>query len=312
MLNLKQSMKSEGIFMKRLLNCHASDFEKMSKEDLKQAILASEGRTVLSENVVISQPLLGNLTNAETAAAFGADLILLNVLDVFNPVIQGLENGIKDPIQTLKKLVGRPVGVNLEPVDVTAEAVEDLLQLPVGRRATKETLIKANELGFDFICLTGNPSTGVSNAEIEAAILLAKEHFAGLIIAGKMHGAGVAEPVVDQQSIENFIANGADIILMPAVGTVPGLLESEVYEAVKLIKSKGALSMTAIGTSQESSDPQTIREFALSSKRAGVDIQHIGDAGYSGVADPENLMALSIAIRGKRHTYYRMAQSIRR
>lgn len=43
-----------------------------------------------------------------------------------------------------------------------------------------------------------------------------------------------------------------------------------------------------------------------------MDIQHIGDAGYSGVADPENLMALSIAIRGKRHTYYRMAQSIRR
>lgn len=312
MVNLKQSTKSEGIFMKRLLNCHASDFEKMSKEELKQAILASEGRTVLSENVVISQPLLGDLTNAETAAAFGADLILLNVLDVFNPVIQGFEQGLKDPIQTLKKLVGRPVGVNLEPVDVTAEAVEDLLQLPVGRRATKETLIKANELGFDFICLTGNPSTGVSNQEIEEAILLAKEHFDGLIIAGKMHGAGVAEPVVDQQSIENFIANGADIILMPAVGTVPGLLESEVHEAVKLIKSKGALSMTAIGTSQESSDPQTIREFALSSKRAGVDIQHIGDAGYSGVADPENLMALSIAIRGKRHTYYRMAQSIRR
>ena len=30
------------------------------------------------------------------------------------------------------------------------------------------------------------------------------------------------------------------------------------------------------------------------------------------VPDPENILALSIAIRGKRHTYRRMAFSIRR
>lgn len=43
---------------------------------------------------------------------------------------------------------------------------------------------------------------------------------------------------------------------------------------------------------------------------AGADIQHIGDAGYAGVALPENIMALSIAIRGVRHTYGRMAYSL--
>ena len=37
---------------KRLLNCFTSDFRKMSGQDLKNAIKASEGRTVLSENVV--------------------------------------------------------------------------------------------------------------------------------------------------------------------------------------------------------------------------------------------------------------------
>ena len=36
---------------KRLLSCFTSDFSKMSGQDLKNAIKASEGRTVLSENV---------------------------------------------------------------------------------------------------------------------------------------------------------------------------------------------------------------------------------------------------------------------
>ena len=55
-----------------------------------------------------------------------------------------------------------------------------------------------------------------------------------------------------------------------------------------------------------------IKEIALINKRAGADIQHIGDAGWCGVALPENIMALSVAIRGKRHTYFKMAQSIKR
>ncbi len=40
---------------------------------------------------------------------------------------------------------------------------------------------------------------------------------------------------------------------------------------------------------------------------AGADVHHIGDAGYSGVAIPENIMALSMAVRGRRHTWFRIA-----
>ena len=105
---------------------------------------------------------------------------------------------------------------------------------------------------------------------------------------------------------------GADVILMPACGTVPGLQESMIHEACERIHAHGALAMTAIGTSQETSDPATIREFALSGKRAGVDIQHIGDAGWGGIALPENIMEMSIVLRGKRHTYFKMAQSAKR
>lgn len=67
--------------------------------------------------------------------------------------------------------------------------------------------------------------------------------------------------------------------------------------------------MLTIGTSQEGADEHTIRQIALASKMAGADMHHIGDAGYHGIAVPENIMAYSIAIRGKRHTYIRMARS---
>ena len=45
------------------------------------------------------------------------------------------------------------------------------------------------------------------------------ENFSGLIIAGKMHGAGVDEPVASEESVKSFLDAGADVILVPAVGT---------------------------------------------------------------------------------------------
>lgn len=297
--------------MKRLLNCTSSEMASMTKDELKQSIMACEGRVIMTETVVAVQPLLGDLTNAELAVSFGSDMVLLNVFDCDNPKIMGLPE-TDEPVKLLKKLVGRPVGCNLEPIDEDAAMMESRREISHGRHATKETFIKAKELGFDFICLTGNPGTGVSNASIEKAIKLAKEYFGGMIIAGKMHSSGIDEALVDLESIERFIDAGADIILMPAVYTVPGLSEETVTKACQLIKSKGALSLSSIGTSQEGSDEDTIRTIALTNKRCGIDIQHIGDAGWCGIALPENIMALSIAIRGKRWTYHTIASSINR
>ena len=294
--------------MKRLLSCQPSEVLKMNGQELKAAIAASEGRTILTETVSTVQPMLGSISNAELAAAFGSDMILLNGFDVFHPTLYGIPES-DDPIMTLRELSGRPIGVNLEPVDVDAET---RIEICKGRTACKETFEMAEKLGFGFICLTGNPGTGVTNAKIAEAIKEAKQYFSGLIIAGKMHAAGVDEPVIDLNSIETFVNAGADVILMPACGTVPGLQESMIHEACECIHAHGALAMTAIGTSQETSDLATIREFALSGKRAGVDIQHIGDAGWGGIALPENIMEMSIVLRGKRHTYFKMAQSAKR
>ncbi|RUT29931.1 haloacid dehalogenase-like hydrolase [Paenibacillus zeisoli] len=307
--------------MKRILDCRASDFVQMNREELKQSILAAEGRTIISENVV-TKSLLPEVSNAELSKAFGADMILLNLFDVFNPGVHGViaestfhpntgsEAGSdRGVIRRLKELTGLPVGVNLEPVDEGADKLETLDTLPEGRRATAASLAEAKTLGFDFICLTGNPKTGVTNEQILQAIQLAKEHFGGLILAGKMHGAGTKGKVTDIDASVRFAEAGADIVLLPAPGTVPGLRERELAAIITAVKDKGALALAAIGTSQEGSDESTIREIALSAKRAGADVFHIGDAGFGGIAVPENIQALSIAIRGRRHTYIRMAAS---
>lgn len=308
--------------VKRLISADTSDMLAMDGAELKQSIKASEGRVVLSENVVGHEPMDG-ITTSEIAAAFGADLILLNGLDVLNPIILGLYPGEEtlatakahhdgESIHRLQKLVGRPIGINLEPVDPNAKMAEDRLIIPEGRMASEKTLQEVEKLGFNFVVLTGNPGTGVTNAQIAANIKVAKKNFHGLVIAGKMHGAGVDEPVVSEESVNAFLEAGADVILVPAVGTVPGFDDAELKEVVKLAHDKGALVMSTIGTSQEGSGASYIENVAIRNKIDGVDIQHVGDAAW-GIQSPfENIFAMSKAIRGERHAIVRMARSINR
>ncbi|MFD1428929.1 DUF7916 family protein [Lacticaseibacillus mingshuiensis] len=304
--------------VKRLISTTSSEVLAMTGAELKQSIKASEGRVVLSENVVV-EPGIEGLTTSEVAAAFGADLILLNDLDVLNPVIMGLydENETEprhdgESIRRLQHLVGRPIGVNLEPVDPNADMDSERRVISAGHQASETTLKEVERLGFNFVCLTGNPGTGVTNAAIAANIAIAKRVFHGLIIAGKMHAAGVNEPVVSEEATQAFLDAGADVILVPAVGTVPGLDDDEIKAIVKLAHSQGALVMSTIGTSQEGSGARYIENIAIRNKIDGVDIQHVGDAAWHIQSPFENIYALSRAIRGESHAIARMASSINR
>lgn len=297
--------------VKRLLSANASEIVEMTATELKQSIKASDGRVVLSENVVTRTPVIPDITNAELARAFGADLILLNGLDAFDPKVVNVDED-KQVINELRRLVCRPIGVNLEPVDETATMSEEKLNIVEGRQASSKTVKALEKLGINFICMTGNPGTGVTNDKIVNAISEIRKHFTGLIIAGKMHSAGVDEPVITETYVDQFIDAGADIILVPSIGTVPGFDEEQLKNIVKAVHRREGLVMSAIGTSQESSDPSTIRDFAIRNKICGVDIQHIGDAGYCGLAPVNNIFELSKAIRGERHTVSMIARSIQR
>ena len=308
--------------MKRILDCHASDFQAMSREELLAAIGGAEGRTIACETIGSILPMLGDITNAEFAAAMGADILLLNVFDVQNPVIKGLPKvAPEDTIRKLKELTGRPIGINLEPVEQSLSSEdpeENMWAMTAGRKATLANAKKAADMGVNFILLTGNPGIGVTNkAIVETLALYQKELGDRLIMAaGKMHASGIltegAEKILTKEDIKAFADAGADIILMPAPGTVPGITLEYVKEMVAYAHSLGKLTITAIGTSQEGADVETIRRIALMCKMAGTDIHHLGDAGYGGMALPENIQAYSVAVRGIRHTYRRMADSVNR
>lgn len=47
--------------VKRLISANSSEMLQMKRDDLKQAIKASEGRVILSENVVSTKQWMGSL-----------------------------------------------------------------------------------------------------------------------------------------------------------------------------------------------------------------------------------------------------------
>lgn len=130
-------------------------------------------------------------------------------------------------MRELKRLTGRVVGINLEPCDLQAAKSNDgtLWKMSGGRLATVENARRAAEMGVDLIVLTGNPGNGVSNELIVEALkaISAAVGDRVLLAAGKMHASGVAGgrgENHDPADAEAFMAAGADIILLPAPGTV--------------------------------------------------------------------------------------------
>ena len=309
--------KEEKGMGKRYIDCSARELAAYHKKELLQSIADSEGRVLAAETIGTVTPMLVNITNAEFVTSLGADIIMLNIFDVDHPVINGLpEVAPEDTIHEVKRLTGRMVAINLEPAAVRNDGEKSVWSLTEGRRATVENAKKAADMGVDMIVLIGNPGVGVDNRAITKALADLNEAVGDRVIltAGKMHASGIlseaGEKILTKEDAETFIEAGADVLLLPAPGTVPGFTMEHAAELIKTAHEKGVLAMTTIGTSQEGADEETIRQIALMCKMAGADIHHIGDSGYMGMALPENITAYSVAIRGKRHTYRRMAMSL--
>jgi len=308
--------------VKRLLDTTARDLVGYGRKDVLAAIRGSEGRTIAAEVIAPAMAAVYDVSNPELAAALGADVVILNLLDVQRPAVSAVE--VADPadvVREVKRLTGRVIAVNLEPVDPRAQRVTEDEFGPAGksgRLATQENVAAAVALGVDAIVLTGNPGMGVTNASLARAVTATRAAVGdeAIVMAGKMHAAGSASEagpdIVDAKALEAFVRAGADIVLLPAPGTVPGCHEAQVRGWVEAAHREGALTMTTIGTSQEGADVDTIRRLALMAKMTGTDIHHLGDCGYFGIALPENILAYSIAIRGRRHAYRRMAMSLLR
>lgn len=181
---------------RRLLDCTASELRTFQKDQLLESIAGCEGRVMMCETIGITPPLLGDVTNAEYAAALGADILLLNMFDVQNPRLEALpESSPRETIRTLKRLTGRVIGINLEPVDprIAAGNVGTLWEMTPGRLATADNARLAADMGVNLILLTGNPGNGVANEAILATLSQLKAAVGDRVIlaAGKMHAAGL-------------------------------------------------------------------------------------------------------------------------
>ena len=277
----RRSPPLRGRSLKRILDCGPADFEEMDGAALLESIRRSEGRTILCEVLWPAPPLVDGVANAGIVAAFGADLILLNKFD-------------GEDLAGLKTRLGRPVGVNVEPSD----------EVPWHRRASRENLRRLEDA--DFVVVTANPDAEAGVGEMVSAVSLVREVLPGTpVFAGKMHGSGGRGLVAADEVAR--LAGASDAVLLPAPGTVPGSGEALVAQLAAAAREAGALVVATVGTSQEGSDTETVRELALAAKRAGADVLHLGDMGAYGLTDPMNVMAASLAIRGRRHTYRRMA-----
>ena len=290
--------------MKRIISCRSSDFASdHTREELKQSIFASEGRVIMAQTAVENECMIGGVSNAELLACSAADMILLKVLDVEHPVIQGIEE-CKNPVTEVKRLTGRLVGINLELVGANH------LQYEKGTTLSAQTLQAALALQPDFLCLTAyrNRDGNDSEAVLEA-IAFVRTQYDGLLILNKYANAMELE---DEMSWERYVLAGADILTLPMPGCVAGVYVEQLAKLAMRIKRTGALVSMSVATSQEGCDQDTMRLLALSAKQAGADLYDFGDANANGIAAIENIFTLSMAIRGKRHTYFRIGSSIKR
>jgi hypothetical protein len=306
---------------------------KMSKKELLEAIKISEGRVITVCARSRGPNLVDGVSNAEIAAAFGADIVLLDTYDVKDPYVPGLPS--KNPkddevpelrkvqillgkgwiLREIKELIGRPVGILL---GYAPEHMRESLIKHYGDIfATRETAKLAADMGADLIaigcwgeeCYSGIKEI-VSEVGNRVIIEFSRPHGPGLMGFGApLHGS----QLITEEEIIEILKTGVDIIGMPAPGTYPGWTIEHAGRLVRVVHDHGALAALGIHTSQEGSNPEVIQRIGIYAKMAGADIIELGDSGFTEqMVPPENILMLSIAVKGRRHTIRRIATSILR
>lgn len=302
----------------RLISATGQEIEKMSPMELKESVFKSEGRVVMGQHLLFAgEGLVRGVTNSELMFAFGADMVMLNTFDLDNldnnPGLCGLS------FQELKKKCRRPIGIYLGcPKAGSEDGGKKALYRRDGMLASDEHVQKCIDLGADFIVLGGNPGSGTSIRDVVETTKRIKTKFKDqiFVFAGKwedgINEKVLGDPLADyhaKEIIKELIDAGADCIDLQATGSRHGITVEMIRQLVEFIHryKPGTLAMTFLNSSVECADTETIRLIALKMKETGADIHAIGDGGFSGCTSPENIHQLSVSLKGKQYTYFRMA-----
>ena len=298
---------------RRMLDATAADFARMDGAALKESIRAAEGRTLAAEFICTDAPPVDGITHGELAASMGADIIVLDRYDTLQPQINGLPPDLlafDAPLTAYKRLLGRPLGINM----IVAAPDAPL----GGRLANADNLQRAAAHGADIIFLYARPGQGGTPAmQRDAAVMAQRLLGESILLVGVPSFSQPPPRDVDtvklyEQQIEALLAAGCDGIGLPMPGSKQGWQAEPTGQLVDSIHAGGGLAWTFVTGSVEGAQPEVMRSLALLAKQLGVDAVRLDEAGLSGMPEPENIHAFSLALRGKRHTYRRMAASILR
>lgn len=330
--------------LKRLLNCSPKEMLALTPSELRDAIRMSEGRTVSALARTRGNNYIQYVTNAEVCAKFGADIVYMDTYNVKAPLFPGLPS--KDPeddepfreiqiqigkgwtAREVREMIGRPIGTCLM-LDAPAYGGQNIDTGFTDNRSGNvagaplndwDDLERCIDQGFDVVMIGGWCGEEKLVNITKEAVKRANGRI--LIHSGVPHGPGL---IYAQQSpfdlrelmTPKFAAEladvGADIVDMPAAGSLPGYTMEYVGKMIDAVHARGALANVGIHNSQEGTDVETIRRIAIDNKTMGADMYMLGDAGVNeNMGLPEVIKSMCIAVKGHRHTYRRMAESVLR
>lgn len=296
----------------RILDATASEFMAMNALELAESIRKGEGRAISVEVICTDQPPVDGVTHAELAAALGADIIVLDRYNPPTPVILGAPDSMMysvTPLTELKKLIGRPVGINLL-------VGNNLPAEKAGRAFTPKIAQTACEQGADIFFLINQPSYGGTLEQMCAAGEWIHAHLENKVMTVAVTSASAPPPRTPAEidsfadSIKSLLQAGYMGIGLPLPGSKQGWTVDATARLVDCIHAEGGLAWAILTGSVEGSPREAIIHLALEAKMLGFDVHRLDEAGLSGMPSPENIFTYSLAIRGERHTYRRMALSV--
>jgi hypothetical protein len=298
-----------------MLSARASDFAKMNASELTECIRTAGGRTVAAEVICTYQSPVEGISHGEIAAAMGADIIVLDRYDSLKPDINNAPLEVvssEAPLFEYKRFVGRPVGINMIVADPQAGS-----QLG-GRLISAANVDRAVDQGVDIIFLYSRPQMDGTPEKMRVATEAIYHLHGGTVMLVGVPSFKTPPPRTPDgvdlfsQEAKALLDAGCHAIGLPMPGSHQGWQLEQTARVIDSVQQNRGLAWLFITGSIEGSPKEVLFQMALNAKMLGADAYRLDEAGLSGMPLPENIFRFSLAIRGARHTYRRMASSILR
>ena len=300
--------------MKRMFDSNKSDFLNMTPKKMKESIELTNGRTICCEIECDKQSLVDGVSNVELATSMSADILLLASFDTNNPYIDGIPKDFLQPpvFINIKNFIGRPIGVNLI---VTKEIENDSHSCQFFNLKNVERIVSE---GADIIFLIKRMSSGATTETVDNAVKAIYKRFGDdimIICTTEAKDSPPREKIILSNYLdthEKYLQSGAMGIGVPLPGCKKGWDNDETKIIIDKVHKNDGLLWLILTQSVEGASINVIQNLALTATKLGADVHRLDYAGLSGIADPLNIMEYSFTIRGKRHTFRRMAMSMMR